>query len=98
MKEFEQLQDNAREAANLLKVLSNPNRLMTICMLLEKEHSVGEMNQQLPLSQSALSQHLAVLRQHGLVATRKESQVVYYRLAKPEVAKILAVLYQIYCE
>ncbi|MGI9281671.1 MAG: ArsR/SmtB family transcription factor [Endozoicomonas sp.] len=92
------MQSNASEAARLLKVLANPNRLMIVCMLLETELSVGQLNQKLPLSQSALSQHLAVLREEGLVATRKEAQVVYYRLAKPEVRKILAVLYEFYCQ
>ncbi|KEQ13148.1 ArsR/SmtB family transcription factor [Endozoicomonas numazuensis] len=98
MKDFETMQSSAEEAARLLKVLANPNRLMTVCMLLEAELSVGQLNQELPLSQSALSQHLAVLREEGLVATRKEAQVVYYRLAKPEVKKILAVLYELYCQ
>ncbi|WP_062269408.1 ArsR/SmtB family transcription factor [Endozoicomonas arenosclerae] len=98
MKDLETLQANAHEAAKLLKVLANPNRLMTVCMLLEEELSVGELNQRLPLSQSALSQHLAVLREEGLVATRKEAQVVYYRLARPEARKILAALYEIYCQ
>ena len=98
MKDLEAMQSNGGEAARLLKVLANPNRLMTVCMLLETELSVGQLNQKLPLSQSALSQHLAVLREEGLVATRKEAQVVYYRLAKPEVRKILAVLYELYCQ
>ncbi len=98
MKDLEVMQSNASEAARLLKVLANPNRLMIVCMLLETELSVGQLNQKLPLSQSALSQHLAVLREEGLVATRKEAQVVYYRLAKPEVRKILAVLYEFYCQ
>ncbi len=89
--------DNAEAASRLLKSIANGHRLMILCLLLDKELTVGELNDQVPLSQSALSQHLAVLRKEGLVTTRKEAQMVWYQLASPEVEKILSTLHQIYC-
>ncbi|GAA5193926.1 metalloregulator ArsR/SmtB family transcription factor [Ferrimonas gelatinilytica] len=88
---------NANEASRLLKSIANPHRLMILCLLLQQEMTVTELNAQVPLSQSALSQHLAVLRKEGLVQTRKESLQVWYRLASTEVEAILATLYQLYC-
>lgn len=91
------MQANASEAARLMKSLSNENRLMILCLLVNGEMSVGELNQQVPLSQSALSQHLAALRESGLVATRRESQVIYYRLQGDRVTRVLATLKDIFC-
>ena len=88
---------HAQAAAALLKALSNENRLMILCTLIGNEMSVGELNARVPLSQSALSQHLASLREAGLVATRKEAQTVYYTLQGDEAQKIIAVLQSIYC-
>jgi DNA-binding transcriptional ArsR family regulator len=93
----EQLQANAGQAAALLKLLSNPNRLMILCALQADELSVSELNQQVPLSQSALSQHLAALREAKLVATRKAAQKVYYRLQGDAATRIIDVLQSIYC-
>lgn len=92
-----QLQAHAREAAALLKQLGNEHRLMILCTLGAGEMSVGELNERVPLSQSALSQHLASLRTAGLVLTRKEAQTVYYRLAGDEALKVIEVLQSIYC-
>ncbi|MBY5923487.1 ArsR/SmtB family transcription factor [Ferrimonas balearica] len=89
--------DNAEAASRLLKSIANGHRLMILCLLLDKELTVGELNDQVPLSQSALSQHLAVLRKEGLVTTRKEAQMVWYQLASPEVEAILSTLHKIYC-
>lgn len=89
---------SAGEAEDLLKRLANQNRLMILCLLTEGERSVGDMNEQIPLSQSALSQHLAVLRDAGLVATRRESQTIFYRLEDPRVTRVLETLYAIFCE
>ncbi|MCA1787467.1 MAG: metalloregulator ArsR/SmtB family transcription factor, partial [Desulfobacteraceae bacterium] len=72
-------------------------RLMVLCRLMEGECPVSTLNQAIPLSQSALSQHLAGLRQAGLVDTRRESQVIYYRLKSAAVSGILETLYRIYC-
>jgi len=81
----------------MLKQLGNENRLMILCTLLEGEMSVGELNDTVPLSQSALSQHLAALRSSGLVTSRKEAQHVYYQLNGDAARRIIAVLQSIYC-
>lgn len=94
---LQSMQEHAQAAANLLKALANENRLMILCTLLNGEMSVGELNARVPLSQSALSQHLASLREAGLVATRKEAQTVFYSLQGDEAQKIIAVLQSIYC-
>ena len=91
------LEENAEKAAKLLKSMSHPSRLMVLCHLLKGESPVSELNQAVPLSQSALSQHLAGLRQAGLVDTRRESQAIFYRLKSPAVTGILEALYRIYC-
>lgn len=91
------MRSSAGEAARLLKALANEHRLLVLCHLLEGERSVGQLNAELDLSQSALSQHLAVLREDGLVATRRESQTIYYRVASEAVTAVLAALHGIYC-
>ncbi|WP_438969804.1 ArsR/SmtB family transcription factor [Methylophaga sp.] len=91
------MQEHAEQAAMLMKQLSSPFRLMILCALVDAESSVNELNDKVDLSQSALSQHLAKLRQSGLVTTRKEKQTVYYRLAGDEIVKIISVLKDIYC-
>ncbi|ACR14019.1 ArsR/SmtB family transcription factor [Teredinibacter turnerae] len=93
----EALAAHAKNAAALLKELGNESRLMVCCCLGDKELSVGELNQMVPLSQSALSQHLARLREADLVATRKEGQTVYYRLQGTNALKLIATLKSIYC-
>jgi DNA-binding transcriptional ArsR family regulator len=87
----------AGEAAALLKALAHEARLMVLCQLLGGEHSAGALQEASGLSQSALSQHLARLREEGLVATRREAQTIYYRLADPNVARVLDTLAAIYC-
>ena len=91
------LKENAEKAASLLKNMSHPSRLMVLCHLMNGECPVSELNQTVPLSQSALSQHLASLREAGIVQTRRESQVIYYRLNSQAVSAILQTLYNIYC-
>ncbi len=91
------LHSKAGTAAGFLKQLANPNRLMILCELLRGERSVGELEEVVGLSQSALSQHLAKLRAARLVATRRESQTIYYALADPGVSKIIGALYELYC-
>ena len=88
---------HAKGAAALLQALSNEHRLMVLCVLAEGESSVGSLNERIPLSQSALSQHLAVLREEGLVETRREAQTVYYRLAGGPAPDIIKVLHRHYC-
>ena len=88
---------HAAEAARLLKALANEKRLQVLCALADGECSVGTLNTGVELSQSALSQHLAVLRQQNLVTTRRESQTVYYSIADPTVLALLRVLRDVYC-
>jgi DNA-binding transcriptional ArsR family regulator len=91
------VQQHAGEAAALLKALANDQRLLVLCTLLEGPRSVGEINARVELSQSALSQHLAVLRVAGIVGTRRESQTIYYALVPGPALKVMEVLYQAFC-
>ncbi len=84
-------------ASRMLRTLSNPHRLLVLCTLRDGERFAGELGRDLDLSQSALSQHLAVLREEGLVETRREGQRISYRLASPEVRKIIKLLHDLYC-
>src|SRR3546814_10576155 len=93
----EAMRAHAADAAQLLKVLGNEKRLMLLCLLVEGERTVGELNARLDLSQSALSQHLALLRQDNLVTTRREAQSIYYSLASGPAQAIIATLTGIYC-
>ena len=88
---------NSAQAVKLLKAVSNERRLIILCHLLEGEMSVGEINEKLDLSQSALSQHLALLRKHKLVKTRKEAQTVFYRLNSAEAEALIALMHKLYC-
>lgn len=92
-----ELAERASEATAMLRSLANERRLMVLCQLLEAERSAGELAARVGLSQSALSQHLAKLRAQGLVATRREAQTVWYRLADPRAARLIAVLHDLYC-
>lgn len=94
---LEQMVQQATQASGFLKVLSNEHRLMILCYLLDAELSVTELNDKLPLSQSALSQHLAVLRKDGLVATRRDSQTIYYRIDDQKVATLIRTLHSLFC-
>ena len=91
------MQEHAAEAAGIMKALGNESRLMILCLLADAECSVGELNEVIPLSQSALSQQLARLRQQGLVKTRRQSQTVFYRLADGPADRIIHLLHDIYC-
>ena len=88
---------HAQDAARLLRSMANPHRLLLLCLLAEGELSVGALNAGVPLSQSALSQHLAVLREEGLVATRRDGQSIYYRVPAGPALDILQVLHAAYC-
>jgi ArsR family transcriptional regulator, virulence genes transcriptional regulator len=85
------------QAALFLKALSNENRLMILCHLLDKELSVTALNEKLPLSQSALSQHLAILRKDGLVNTRRESQTIFYMIGDSRVKELIQTLHKLFC-
>lgn len=90
------LENRAGEAAELLKLLANDQRLIILCRLSEKELSVSELSEYVSLAQSALSQHLAKLRAQGLVATRREGQTIHYRLANPIAKKLVGALCELY--
>lgn len=96
--EIAQLEQRVDEAARLLKLLANESRLLILCRLVaEREMPVGALAAAVGLSQSALSQHLAKMREDGLVATRREAQTVFYRIADPNARRVLALLKSIYC-
>ena len=91
------MREHAADAARLLRALANEKRLMLLCALVEGEQSVGELNARVDLSQSALSQHLAVLRAEGLVETRREAQVIRYSLVPGPAFEVIRTLHGIYC-
>jgi DNA-binding transcriptional ArsR family regulator len=91
------LEDKAYSASELLKVLANENRLLIVCHLLQQDMSVNEMQEKIGIRQSALSQHLAILRREGIVRTQRRSQFIYYSLASSEARKVLQTLYNIFC-
>lgn len=95
--DLDRMRARAGEAARLLKALANEQRLRVLCALAEGEQSVGRINERVDLSQSALSQHLAKLREEGLVVTRREAQSVYYALAPGPAGQVIATLHDIYC-
>ena len=89
---------NAGQAVALLKALANDIRLMVLCHLeVEGELSVGQLQERVGIGQSALSQHLAKLRDEGLVANRKEAQTVFYRVCDAKAAQLLSVLHDLFC-
>lgn len=90
---------SAEAVAELLKTLGNQRRLMVLCKLVEHgELSVGDLASQVNLSQSALSQHLAKMRQEGLIAFRRDRQTLWYRIADHRLGALLATLYDLYCK
>lgn len=93
---LEQMEANAQEASALLKAMSNQTRLMILCQLLHGEKSAGELDSLTSLSQSALSQHLAVLRENGLVQTRRESQSIFYSIEGEKPRAIIEALYSLF--
>ncbi|MCI5048073.1 MAG: metalloregulator ArsR/SmtB family transcription factor [Aquisalinus sp.] len=89
--------DKAANAASLMRSLSNEKRLMILCRLAAGERSVGDLGAKIDLSQSALSQHLALLREQGLVKTRREGQSIYYSIDDPAAIEVIRTLVSIYC-
>jgi len=94
----EEMRAHAHDAARLLKAMANDKRLLILCLLVGGEQAVGDLNAGLDLSQSALSQHLAVLREEGLVTTRRSAQTIYYALAPGPVQDIIGVLHRSFCQ
>jgi ArsR family transcriptional regulator, virulence genes transcriptional regulator len=94
---MQELMASSAEAEDLLKALANSHRLMILCELKDGERSVSELERVVPLAQSALSQHLAKLREGGFVATRREAQTIYYSLSDARVARLIDVLHELFC-
>ena len=91
------MKGSAIEAADLLKVMAHPERLMVLCQLTQGEVGVGELQKHSFLSQSAFSQHLTVLRKHNLISARKEAQQVFYSLSEPRVESLIKALHGVFC-
>ena len=88
---------SARTASRFLKALSNPNRLLLLCLLAEGEMTVSALEAALGLRQPAVSQQLARLRAEGLIAGRRDGKSVHYRLASEEARQIMLLLYELFC-
>lgn len=95
--DIELMHQNVEEASSPLKSLANPNRLLVLCALVAREHTAGELEQLTGLSQSAISQHLARLREEQIVTTRREAQRIYYSLYSPAAVAVIKTLHGIYC-
>ena len=95
--DLERLRAAATQAVGTLKVLANEDRLLLLCQLSQGERCVGELEEALGIHQPTLSQQLSVLRNEGLVNTRRQGKHIFYSVANPETLEILALLYRIYC-
>lgn len=94
---MDSLARRADAVAARLTLLANPRRLLVLCRLSEGEASVGQLQEAAGLSQSAVSQHLAKLREGGVVATRREAQTIFYRIEDPQTARIMNALHDVFC-
>jgi DNA-binding transcriptional ArsR family regulator len=94
---MQDLTSRSEEVAELLKAMANSHRLLILCELNKGERTVSVLEAVVPLSQSALSQHLAKLREYGIVSTRREAQSIYYSLADPRVGRLIGTLYELFC-
>ena len=92
-----QMRANACQASEMMRALANENRLMILCQLVPGERSVGDLAEALDLRQATVSQQLALLRKDGLVAPRRDGQMVYYALAGDAARRVLDVLYELFC-
>lgn len=90
-------EESAGRAATLLRLLANEKRLMIVCQLADGELTVGDIQSRVGLSQSALSQHLALLRAEGIVATRRDGQAIFYRLDDPAAMRVIETLADLFC-
>lgn len=96
--ELDQLMRKARKASDFLKALGHESRLLLLCLLAEKERSVGDLENILSLRQPTVSQQLARLRFDGLVTTRRDGKTIYYSLANDDVRQVISTVYRIFCE
>jgi ArsR family transcriptional regulator len=93
----ETFETDAIEVASVLRAIANERRLQILCLLMEGEATVGTLVARVGISQSALSQHLAKMRDEGLLAFRRESQTLWYRIADGRIRELMAELYRLYC-
>jgi ArsR family transcriptional regulator len=96
--EIEQQQNAAAQACKLMKVLSNPDRLMILCQLTKGEKCVSALESMLGIAQPTLSQQLTVLREEGLVATRRAGKHIFYQISSPRAIAVMEVLFAQFCE
>ncbi len=96
--ELAQMQTAAAQACRLMKVLSNPDRLMILCQLAQSEMRVGEIEAKLGIEQPTLSQQLTVLREEELVTTRRDGKAIYYQVSSPKAMAVIEVLYEQFCK
>ena len=96
--DLDALRASSLKASRLMKVLSNPDRMLLLCQLAEAEKRVGELESLLGIVQPTLSQQLGVLRDEGLVSTRREGKHIYYRIDSPQALAVMRVLYQQFCD
>jgi DNA-binding transcriptional ArsR family regulator len=95
--DLKQMANSANRASALMKTLGHKDRLMILCHLADGEKSVGQIAELLQIPQSPLSQHLSRMRKEGLVETRREAQTIFYSLKSGEAARIVEVLYELFC-
>jgi len=95
--DLEKMHIAAEKACRLMKVLSNPDRLMLLCQLSQGEKRVGELEEILGIVQPTLSQQLTVLRDEELVSTRREGKNIYYQIASPQALAVMHILYAQFC-
>ena len=97
MIDLDLMRENALRANTLIKAMANKWRLLILCHLAQSDKSVGELEAMLGLGQSALSQHLAILRRDNLVSTRRQAKSIIYSLSSPEATALMGVLYEVFC-
>jgi DNA-binding transcriptional ArsR family regulator len=96
--DLDAIREAAQSACSLMKVLSNPDRLLLLCELAQGERNVGQLQEELGIVQPTLSQQLAVLRDANLVGTRREGKSIYYRIASDQALAVMQVLYTQFCQ
>ena len=95
--DLDKMQESAKTASELLKLLGHPDRLMVLCQLKTGEQSVGQLSESVGIKQSALSQHLARMRHLGVVDSRRDAQTIYYSISGEKVTKVVSLMYELYC-
>ena len=95
--DLDKMKASAGKACQMMKVLSNPDRLMLLCQLSQGEKRVGELEEILGIVQPTLSQQLTVLREEELVTTRRDGKSIYYQIASPQALAVMNVLFEQFC-